>query len=865
MIAAQLKSKLQAVFDEEGHRLVFWYDVEKEFDEGIAALQIDGVQVVRLDQAGSLELKIQFELKDQIGRYLVYAPFAEPTPAVDPLLDVKLYSRIFHADQASIMLSELGLEQQALRAHIAQRGAFFRNQDRVNRLKKWVKPADGVAELDVKMLGVLSKADQPETFSILMKLFDDLRATVHAQIALPGQSAWDSICKFDLAPSFWRLMGETFGYSESSPSLQDLLIRLLVTDIAITLKGTLPLSLRHFALPSRDKALTASVFANHWRNNLHHFPAYNDLSRATAKQLKLESLLGDLDESSLLECMTFEAVEKHLIHCLVGKINAGNSTPEFVKMVVAHRLDGHWTNDRVSVSGVDYRKIYDALVAASDLFELRGKHGSGFSYPDAAAMYIAYTSELHRFDRLYRRFHEVADEVELAGADILKALRDKIEDCYSGWFLDQIGITWGTFIDTASHSLLKEWQIGSIPNQQSFFTGTVAPALADYPQGRVYVVVSDAFRFEAAVELSEELNAKSRFDANLGSQLGVLPSYTALGMAALLPHQSMRFKDGGEVEVDDLPCASLDQRSKVLQPYQGIAIKSEELLSMSRDGGREFIKPWRVVYIYHNQVDAMGDSASTESKTFSAVRTAIGELMAIVSYVINSLNGSLVLVTADHGFLYQDSPPGQTDKSGLESKPEGTIKAKKRYLIGKNLGDATNVWHGDTVSTAGAEGGMEFWIPKGNNRFHFSGGSRFIHGGAMLQEIVVPIVTVKGIRGAEQAREVRISLLGTTKKVVNNMQRFEFIQLEPVSDKVTPLTVTVSLKDGNQHISNEVTLTFDSKSDQMSDRKKTATLVIKSGSYDKKREYYLIVQNKETKVEIERIVLTIELAFGSDF
>jgi hypothetical protein len=239
--------------------------------------------------------------------------------------------------------------------------------------------------------------------------------------------------------------------------------------------------------------------------------------------------------------------------------------------------------------------------------------------------------------------------------------------------------------------------------------------------------------------------------------------------------------------------------------------------------------------------------------------------MAIVSYVINSLNGSLVLVTADHGFLYQDSPPGQTDKSGLESKPEGTIKAKKRYLIGKNLGDATNVWHGDTVSTAGAEGGMEFWIPKGNNRFHFSGGSRFIHGGAMLQEIVVPIVTVKGIRGAEQAREVRISLLGTTKKVVNNMQRFEFIQLEPVSDKVTPLTVTVSLKDGNQHISNEVTLTFDSKSDQMSDRKKTATLVIKSGSYDKKREYYLIVQNKETKVEIERIVLTIELAFGSDF
>jgi len=865
MIAPQLKNKLQATFDEDGPRLVFWYDVEKEFEEGIAALQLNGVDVVRLDQTGSLELKIRFELKDPVGRYLVYAPFAEPDPAVDPLLDVRLYSRIFHADQASITLNELGLEQQALRAYIAERRAFFRNQERVNRLKKWVKPGDGITELDMKMLGVLSKADHPDAFAILMRLFDDLRANLRAQIALPGQSAWESICKFDLAPSFWRLMDETFGYAESSPSLQDLLIRLLVTDMSITLKGILPLSLRLFVFPSREKALTASVFANHWRNNLHHFSAYNDLSRATAHQLKLESHLGALDENSLLECMSFEAVERHLIHCLVAKIITGESTPELVKMVVAHRLDGHWANARVSVSGVDYRKIYDALLAASELLDLRGKHGSGFSYPDAAAMYTAYTSELYRFDRLYRRFHEIADEVELAGADILKALRDKIEDCYSGWFLDQIGIAWGTFIDTASQSLLREWRIGSIPNQQNFFKDTVASALADYSQGRVYVVVSDAFRFEAAVELLEELNAKSRFDAILGSQLGVLPSYTALGMASLLPHQSLRFKDGGDVEVDNLPCASLDQRSKVLQPYQGIAIKSEELLSMSRDVGREFIKPWRVIYIYHNQVDAMGDSASTESKTFSAVRTAIIELKAIVSHVINSLNGSLVFITADHGFLYQDSPPGQTDKSGLENKPEGTIKAKKRYLIGKNLGDATNVWHGDAVSTSGAEGGMEFWIPKGNNRFHFSGGARFIHGGAMLQEIVIPVVSVKGIRGAEQAHEVRISLLGTTKKIVNNMQRFEFIQLESVSDKVIPLTVTVSLKDENQAISNEVTLTFDSKSDQMSDRKKTATLVIKSGSYDKKREYYLVVQNKETKVEIERIVLNIELAFGSDF
>jgi hypothetical protein len=49
--------------------------------------------------------------------------------------------------------------------------------------------------------------------------------------------------------------------------------------------------------------------------------------------------------------------------------------------------------------------------------------------------------------------------------------------------------------------------------------------------------------------------------------------------------------------------------------------------------------------------------------------------------------------------------------------------------------------------TAGADGDMEFWIPKGANLFHFVGGARFVHGGAMPQEIVVPVVTVKHIRG----------------------------------------------------------------------------------------------------------------------
>jgi uncharacterized protein (TIGR02687 family) len=385
------------------------------------------------------------------------------------------------------------------------------------------------------------------------------------------------------------------------------------------------------------------------------------------------------------------------------------------------------------------------------------------------------------------------------------------------------------------------------------------------------VVISDGFRFEAAEELSREINGKYRFKATLDATLGVLPSYTALGMAALLPHKTVTYKDSASVEVlvDGQPTASIEQRSKILSAVNGIAIRYEDLMAMNKDQGREFAKPWRVIYVYHNQIDSTGDTASSESKTFSAVRTAIEDVHSLVSFIINSLNGSCVIVTADHGFLYQDRVPEETDKSVLTEKPEGTLKVKKRYVLGAALGDTQKVWHGDTKATAGTESTMEFWIPKGSNRFHFVGGARYIHGGAMLQEIVVPVITVRELTGHAKEksaiRKVEVTLLGSAHKVVNNVERFEFIQTDAVSERVLPRKLTVSLRDGEELISDEVTVTFDSQSSSMDGRKKSAKLTVKAGQYDKKREYALVLRDADTSIEYMRFGIRIDLSIINDF
>lgn len=316
--------------------------------------------------------------------------------------------------------------------------------------------------------------------------------------------------------------------------------------------------------------------------------------------------------------------------------------------------------------------------------------------------------------------------------------------------------------------LLARWQIEGVNPQRHFYRRHVQPWLDEGDSRRAFVIVSDAFRYEAARELADELNGKYRFEATLTSQLGVLPSHTALGMASLLPHKSLAY-NGEAVLADGLPTSGLASRIAVLKAVGGVAVKYDDLMAMKKDEGREFVKDRRVVYVYHDIVDKVGDDAGTEGRTFEGVRSAVEKLAAVVGYVVNNLNGHHVLVTADHGFLFTESPPTETAKSKLDERPAGTVIAEKRYLLGTALPTHEAAWRGSTAETAGAEGDMEFWIPKGANRFHFTGGAKFVHGGAMPQEIVVPVLTVKHVRGKSaadtKARPVAVAVLGGSHRV----------------------------------------------------------------------------------------------------
>ena len=870
MTHARITDALRNLFAE--HAVVFWHDTDSEFAASVAELTPEGITLLNMDALPALGIKIQVERAGRDDRFLLYSAKPEPDPAHDWLLDVRLRSKAFRADHASILLEDLGLVSQQLRDHLKARAVFLGGRDRVERLKRLVLPQDSAEDLDLKMIAVLVKAEPADLSAILLRQFAGMIVDGVAHLDVESK-AWSEIVGNDLEPAFWSLISTEFGYQADQPSLRDLLFRILVTDFARALRAALPAQLGHFVLTDTARAANACVFASGWRSHLHYFGSYDALSGAVGRELGLSGLLAPLSADDLLEAMTFEEVERRIIQDIRTRIIAGEGADmDSLRALMARRRDGHWASKLLAHASPTTRALaacYDALEAGAAFLELAARHKGGFSFANAEAALAAYRDELFRFDQLYRQMNRAADAVEPMGWALLHELRERIESAYSGWFIPQLGSAWNPILE-GDGGLLARWQVPGWVNQQDFYANQVKLHL-DSGIRRVFVVISDAFRYEAAEELARDINGKSRFKASLAPMLGVLPSYTALGMAALLPHETLSYKPNTnlDVAVDGAIVATVEQRGQALAKVPGVAIKADELLALGKDKGREFVRDQTVIYVYHDKIDMLGDKQGSERETFDAVAQTLAELNQLTSFIINSLNGSLVLITADHGFLYQESPLEEADKSALGEKPEGTLKAKKRYLLGQGLGNHPKAWCGNTTVTAGTvpgEGSMDFWVPRGASRFHFAGGARFVHGSAMPQEIVIPVITVRESESqSAKTRSVEFSLLGSSNKVVTNKQRFEFIQTEPVSQRVLPRSVMISLRDGEEPISDEVSVTFDSTSNLMDERKRSVILTVKSGNYDKTRDYSLIARDTQTKVEVIRLPVKVDLAFANDF
>jgi uncharacterized protein (TIGR02687 family) len=433
-----------------------------------------------------------------------------------------------------------------------------------------------------------------------------------------------------------------------------------------------------------------------------------------------------------------------------------------------------------------------------------------------------YSRFWYQLDQLYRKF---TYHVRMSGqASLMGSLTEQIENLYSNNYLLKLGDRFQTFVDAAS-----KWEAFPVRKQKEFFEHWVRPFLRK--DNKVCVIISDAMRYEIGDELLSLIRQEDRYSAELEPALSMLPSYTQLGMAALLPNKALAIADNetGTVLVDGQSSQGTANRIKILGQaisQRATACKADELMAMKGDDCRALVRDHDVIYVYHNRIDATGDKRESEERVFEAVEETLQELIRLIKKLTGA-NANNLLVTSDHGFIYQNRAIDESDFSGVDAEGEQILFRDRRFVLGKGLAEASSL-HKFTPEQLGLAGEVEVQIPKSINRLRLKGsGSRFVHGGASLQEVVIPVLKINKKRQSDvTAVEVDI-LRGASSVITSGQLAVTMYQAGPVTDKIQPRVLRAGIyTEAGDLISDSHDLTFDLSSDNPRERELQVRFVL---------------------------------------
>jgi uncharacterized protein (TIGR02687 family) len=273
--------------------------------------------------------------------------------------------------------------------------------------------------------------------------------------------------------------------------------------------------------------------------------------------------------------------------------------------------------------------------------------------------------------------------------------------------------------------------------------------------------------------------------------------------------------------VDGVSSQGTANRSKILAgSVSGTAkaMRADELLGLNKEDCRSLFRENDVVYVFHNRIDATGDKKESEERVFEAVEETLQELIKILKK-LTAANATNILITSDHGFIYQNRPIEQSDFADVVIQGSEIYHQDRRFVLGEGLSPNPSLRH-FTAEQVGLSGGMEIQIPKSINRLRLKGsGSRFVHGGASLQELVVPVLKINKKRQSDVSCVGVDIMRGGTSVITSGQLSVAFYQTEPVNSKKQPrkLRAGIYAKDG-ELISDSHELTFDLTSENPRER-----------------------------------------------
>jgi len=836
-------------------RVVVWIDEDQEFADKLDEITVNGAKVVALTGTNNFYVKKLLAVDDPTSNYLVYRPFAYESDEDNWLLDVELYGEEFRADLVSMWMDEMGIPQTpALRRGFKQYRKFFNAQTRRNKVAAQPVTPTTPAQLQLAIMAALAGLKDAKPNAII-------KAVLQGGLQKDNNAVYQEFVNYSIDEAFWRMVAQGTGYQDMDSDLAQLATHILLTASTRTMRQEFLVGLQMF-ISSAHQAYCFD-FVSDWMHSEDAGDIYA-IAEHVEGELKLPQRFMKLQVADLVETEVFPCVNEVILVKLMTEISDHIIDVDTITQTVEKRRTCVWYDD--------VKNYYEGILQVAKMQAFFKEHSAGFHTVEPAKVWKEYTTEYYIMDTYYREFHKSYSESlknyheELS--DLFTHVMEKVEGLYTTWFLGQLGNNWS---DACADNLRDYGRVLEVPQQTDFYRQKVAAS-----DSKVYVIISDALRYEVAATLAEQLQRETQAKVDLKSMQAVFPTITKFGMAALLPHKALSVElKAGKTDrlavLADGQSTEANNRDKLLKAADkaSVALKYKDIIGMKRADRQALIKGMNVVYIYHDTIDEAGH---LESSIFSACDTAIEEIKNMVRIIANEWGGANILITADHGFLYTYSPLNEDDKVDKTGFIDRIVEYGRRFAIMMKDSDPDYL-----QKVKFLEGNTEYsgFAPRENIRIKMTGaGLNFVHGGISLQEMVVPVIEYHFLRNQSKeykknkskydTKPVEISLLSANRKISNMIFSLNFYQKDAVGGNREAATYQLYFTDSSgKTISDVQKIIADKTSDNGQERTFRCSFNLKSLKYSNMETYYLVIAD-ENGLQVQREEFQIDIAFAVD-
>ena len=496
--------------------------------------------------------------------------------------------------------------------------------------------------------------------------------------------------------------------------------RLLATDAAAAVPNQPPAEGDRVIPPGLIRGRALGLLKS-WQTHIGYLNSFEKLVPLADATLGLQWWARNLSQPP--RSRSSRVVEAVLMDQLLERLEREENVEKLATLLegeaatVQHRAGGFWSTNAKGLLG--WGALAGLVEAACLLVETQAVEKEWKSVGQAIDWY---TGPGWRIDEAGERLF--AEDASVGGA--LHRLRVRLRRAYLR-ATDRIGARFSELLAA------RPGELTVLPT-----AGEVVAEEVERRKGPLAILFLDACRYDLGCRLAALLNDGEPVPrAQVRASVAPIPSITALGMAYALPipraslHVALTadnktFRVTADGFSGDL--SRKDERRRWLTEKLGV----QTMLSINEVLEGDVPTPGkskRVIAVHGAEFDTEGHEGQL---ALEGADDHIARYASAVRRLRDRGYGRIVVVT-DHGFFHW-----QPERDELEGeKPAGAVRwSSRRAIVGNDLKHKTAL----TLPVTGSD--LDAAIPRSVNAWKTYGGVGFFHGGATLQELVIPAVIV---------------------------------------------------------------------------------------------------------------------------